>query len=212
MLFRKQREDFDSLDQIRAEAGIHFFKGEWEKMKELSIKLCNIEDENSSRCLQFLAWSHMYNKEFHEALTYFKKMEVKSEEAGIPLLISELRYGYTLDQLGRKEEAKIHFDKQIEYGIDRIKLNRHDAVISAIAQSDLAQVYAYLGEKEKAYKYLHEMEEKEFQGWQFLFFKSNPMMESLWQDDEFKQIIQRQEQKYANIRAEIDRYEQEELR
>lgn len=205
-----QKDNYNSSDSINQVGSFHFVKGEWKEMKNKVLDRCPEGEEISVGCLQMLAWSFMYNKEFDKALTYFEKLNEQYKESGKPLLTSELRYGYTLDQLGRKEEAKKHFDKQIQYGLERIKLLRHDAVISAIAQSDLAQVYAYLGEKEKAYKYLHEMEEKEFQGWQFLFFKSNPMMESLWADDEFQQIMKRQDEKYARIRADIERFEQEE--
>jgi len=39
----------------------------------------------------------------------------------------------------------------------------------------------------------------------------DPYYQSLWEDEEFKAIIQRQEKKFAEIRAEVDRLEEEGL-
>ena len=218
--FYRQICDFDKVEQISKELyrddslGIygtkiflHFLKGEWEELEFYSRKNCKID--SGGFCFRGLAWSFMYRDKFAEALKYFEKEREAAKKAGRPLLTSEFRYAYTLYNVGRKEEARKHFDLQIEYCKERIRLKRHDATISAIAQSDLAQAYAFLGEKEKAYKLLHEMESKEFQGWQFAFCKVNQIIKNLWEDEEFKQIIQRQEKKYAYIRAEIDKIREE---
>ena len=55
------------------------------------------------------------------------------------------------------------------------------------------------------------MEENVFHGDFVWYMQVDPHFESLWVDDEFKQIIQRQEKKFADIRAEIDRLEEEGL-
>ena len=68
---------------------------------------------------------------------------------------------------------------------------------------------AVLGDKEKVYQILHSIENERFQGWMVWGTQVDPLFESLWEDDEFKQIIQRQEKKFADIRAEIDRLERD---
>ena len=66
-----------------------------------------------------------------------------------------------------------------------------------------------MGDKEKVYQILHSIENVRFHGWMVWGMQVDPLFESLWEDDEFKQIIQRQEKKFADIRAEIDRLERD---
>jgi len=187
----------------------YFLLGEWDMMKSYFEKSCSID--SGFRCYQGLAWLNLYTARFQDALKYFTKIKKISDESGKPLLFAEHRYAYVLYNLGEKEQAMEHFDMQIEYGEERIRLKRYDATVTYNAQSDLIQTYAFLGEKQKAYEILHEIEEKEFMAWHFSHYKATPFLKSLWDDEEFKQIIQRQEKKYAEIRAEIDRLEQEGL-
>jgi len=54
------------------------------------------------------------------------------------------------------------------------------------------------------------MEKERFRGSFVWFIQVDPLFESLWNDEEFNAIVQRQDRKYADIRAEIDKLEQEE--
>ena len=111
--------------------------------------------------------------------------------------------------LDAKKEAKEYFDKQIEYCKESIRLKRPLAIWS---RYQLAGIYAFLNEKEIAYKTLHELEQEVFVGHLLLgYIQVDRLYESIWQDDEFKAIIKRQEKKYAEIRAEVDRLEEEGL-
>ena len=67
----------------------------------------------------------------------------------------------------------------------------------------MAGTYAALGDKDKAYQILHSIENERFHGWMVWNMQVDPLFESLREDDEFKQIILRQEQKFADIRAEL---------
>jgi adenylate cyclase len=189
--------------------GKHFLVGEWDMMEHYVKKRC--ANDSGFSCIQGLAWLNLYLENFHVALKYFEKLGKIAEESIVPLLFSEHRYAYVLYNVGKKEEAMKHFELQIEYGKERIRLKRYDATVTCNAQSDLVHSYAFLGEKQKAYDILHEMEGKEFLYWHFSHYKYTPFLKNLWEDEEFKQIIQRQEKKYAEIRAEIDRLEQEGL-
>ena len=187
----------------------HFLKGEWDMMEYYTGKSCKID--SGRMCFTGLAWANFGMAKFNEALRFFEKLSDVASETGRPLLVSELRYAYTLYNLGRKEEAKEHIDLQIKYSEERIRLKREDATISGEAQSELVQAYAFIGEKEKAYKYLHELEDMEFSAWHFLHSKVNPLVRNLWKDEEYQQIIARQEKKYAEIRAQVDIWEKEGL-
>ena len=128
-------------------------------------------------------------------------------------ILVSIQYGYILYNLNLKEEAKEIFDKQIEYCRESIRLRRFIATgaYGGMAHYYMVAIYAFLGEKDKAYQVLHEMERGAFSGWYTWQIQVDPMVESLWEDEEFKQIIQRQEKKFAGIRAEIDWLEEEGL-
>jgi len=119
-------------------------------------------------------------------------------------------YGTINDKVNRKEEANECFDKQIEFLLKEIRLRTPHA-LQGFSYFELASVYANLGEKEKAYEILHEMEIGTFEGWAVEFIQIFYPFESLWEDEEFKEIIQRQEKKAADLRAEIDRLDKEGL-
>ena len=96
--------------------------------------------------------------------------------------------------------------------MESLRLNRlYGLRGSSKAKYELAGMYAFTGEKDKAYQYLHEMENEVFHGDLVWYMQVDPHFESLWDEEEFKQIIQRQEKKFADIRAEIDRLENEGL-
>jgi tetratricopeptide (TPR) repeat protein len=210
--------DFDKSDKIFVEiydndpawanigtAWKYFLLGEWDNMLLYVSKSCEID--SGHYCYRGLAWSNMYLGDYNEALKYFEKLREKVSETGEPLLLSEFRYAYTLYNLGRIDEANKHIELQIQYSLENIRLRRHSAIIRHESHGDLIQTYAFLGEKEKVYELLHEMEGREFMGWQFAFMQVTPFLSDIWEEEEFKAIIQRQEKKYAKIRAEIDRLE-----
>jgi len=113
----------------------------------------------------------------------------------------QVRKGYLLIKLNRKEEAEIILQKEIDYCLERLKLGR---AFSGSAEMSLVACYALLGQKEKSYELLHKMEEKRFPGALVSSIQVDPIYENLRGDEEFKQIIRRQERKYAEIRAKID--------
>jgi hypothetical protein len=65
------------------------------------------------------------------------------------------------------------------------------------AQYDLASTYAFLGEKEKAYKYLEEFVSSYFPKlWQISYAKHNPFMKSINNEERYKKLLQNMEVKY----------------
>ena len=70
------------------------------------------------------------------------------------------RIGYAYWQAGHFEEAEYYFDIQVETCIGLIELDRPYAQ-NANAYYDLAGVYAFRGEKDKAYENLEIFNQKE---------------------------------------------------
>ena len=108
-----------------------------------------------------------------------------------------VKYAYILDNLNRKKEALKYFNKIINAGTHSNNI---------LAQKDnysLAQVYACLNNKPEAYKHLHALELQDFQADVFSFAQYDPLLQNLWNDQEFRDIIKRQEEKYVAIRKKV---------
>jgi TolB-like protein len=109
---------------------------------------------------------------------------------------ASLRVAFAFWQVGKKDEAKYYFDKQISISLKAIRLNSMYAV-RKWAHYDLAAVYAFLGDKGEAYKYLAEVDKTDcYYGWWRDLFKYDPMFNSIRDEPEFQQIARNVEAKY----------------
>jgi TolB-like protein len=177
---------------------------EWDKSKLYTDKICAID--SGVWCWLSLGRYYKDTGDYTQALKYVDKYRDKEMESGLLPLYQQHTYGQILYNIGRKKEAKEYFDKQIEYCKESIRLKRPYAIW---LRYQLAGTYAFLNEKEKAYQTLHDFEQEVLVGHLLLWYiQVDSMFESLWEEEEFKAIIQRQEKKYADIRAEIDRLEE----
>ncbi|MFC2123809.1 adenylate/guanylate cyclase domain-containing protein [Bacteroidota bacterium] len=187
-------------------------KGEWEKMKIYVDKRCSID--SSFTCWNQLGRYHMYNRNFNDAKLCFERYReaIKDRANHMTLRVrNNYDYAYTLYLLNQKNEATEIHNEYIEMCKMCFENNFNCPSGNGSLKFDLAGIYALLGDKEKAYQLLHEMENEVFHGDLVWYMQVDPHFESLREDEEFKQIIQRQEKKFADIRAEIDRLEQEGL-
>ena len=120
---------------------------------------------------------------------YYKKTEKLN-------LYSSGRVGYAFWKVGKHKEAEYYFNEQIKYGTESIKLNRDNASTKR-AQYDLAGVYAFLGNKTKAYQYLDDFNTMNFYPlWWLTYLKNDPLFESIRNEERFQKILQNVEAKY----------------
>ena len=101
--------------------------------------------------LHLLGTAYGWIGQYKESLKYFNKYlnKLKAQE-GINISGMQ-RIGYAYWQNGYKKEAEYYFDEQINYCNKAIKLKRlYGQDLSAYY--DLAGVYAFRGERDKAYK------------------------------------------------------------
>ena len=77
------------------------------------------------------------------------------------------------------------------------------------AAYDLAGVYAFLGNSEEAYKWLREYEKLGFNSGVHEYIKVDIMFDNLRDDEEFKQIVKRANDKANEIRARINEMEEQ---
>ncbi|RQW03170.1 MAG: tetratricopeptide repeat protein [Calditrichaeota bacterium] len=111
------------------------------------------------------------------------------------------RIGYILWMNGRKDEGMEYFDKQIRYCTESI--NHKDPYGLNTAAYDLAGVYAFLGNREEAYRWLREYEKLYLPDLLYTYIKVDPLFDSLRNDEEFREIIRRVDSRVEKIREKI---------
>ena len=131
-----------------------------------------------------------------EAYQDAKRMVKYYEKSGRLNLQDSYRVGFAFYQVGKKEEAEYYFDQQIKYSEEGIKLNR-DIGQRKVAQYDLAAVYAFKGDKVKAYKYLDQYSERSyFRPPEISLTKYDPLFASIRNEVRFQKIVKKMETKY----------------
>ena len=214
LYYEKAEAVYDELVKYNQNEGyrqlyiLSLHKNEWEKMKTYGQKICTMD--SGSMCLHFLfTWSY-YTRSFEHAKKNYENIRKNVSKEDTLDLIRSVKYGYVLYNLDQKEEAMKIFNQQIEYHKESIRKNSFLATgrWGGASHYTLAAIYAFLGDKDKAYSFLFDIEKGAFSGWNTARMQVDPMFENLWDDEEFKAIIQREQTKFAVIRNNIDRLEE----
>ena len=193
-------EGFFHLSRLSA------IQGNWDEMRFYANKVCAID--SGKTCLRELGHYYYYTRKWGEAKMNLSKYR---ENLQMNLYVqSHYEYAYVLYQLNEKNEAIKLFNELVEAGKECLRLGRIcvDRGKSGVKYL-MAGSYACLGEKKKTYDLLHEMENEVFFGEYVGLIQFDPHFESLWEDQEFKDILKRQEEKYTKIRKELDQLRQE---
>ena len=124
----------------------------------------------------------------------FRTLISEKKSSGIPYRYAH-RIGYAFWKEGKYKEAEYYFNEQIRIGTESIKLGGIYA-ISKASHFDLAGTYAFLGDKEKAYQYLDEMN-TDFNSWGLIpYIKYDCLFDSIRNEERFQKILQNVEAKY----------------
>ena len=179
---------------------MHIASGETDKLRYFISKLCALD--SCAECFLQLSIVNSYNGNFEEAYRYWEKLRLKKPEKENSQYYINMyhRYAYILYNLDRKKEAEIYFNKQIKNAEESIRLKRWYGITGA--NYDLAAIYAFLGDKEKAYHFLHEVEQSETIDFSTMM-GTDPLFKSLRHEKEFQQIVRNIDAKFAAIRNEI---------
>ena len=130
------------------------------------------------------------------AYTIARKIIDYYKKSGELSLQASHRIGFALSGVGKVEEARIYLDQQIKYSQESIKRDRNIAQFMA-AYYDLAATYAFLGNKEKAYQYLDDINKGNTCQIRWIFYlKNDPPLESIRNEERFQKILQNYEAKY----------------
>ncbi|NQT62146.1 MAG: tetratricopeptide repeat protein [Candidatus Marinimicrobia bacterium] len=112
--------------------------GDLEKAKEILAKANDFISKPGSALLEANYLYSLFNKEMGQALEYARQCKATQESFWL--------YGYTLELVGRTDEAKQEFESMKNYYLNLLKKNSEDAIL----QSKLGLCYAGMGETELA--------------------------------------------------------------
>jgi TolB-like protein/Flp pilus assembly protein TadD len=184
--------DGDSLSYYNALSKAENFQANYKKAVEFAQKVFFL-DSNDAEVQYNLGYNYMFLGQYKESLKYFQKIE--KANSGV-LLNNMQRIGYLYWQNGDRKKAQYYFDKQIEYCQRQIELNRPNA-LNYLTYYDLAGVYAFLSEKDKAFENLRKFSQMQVVPlWLLTLLKNDPLFESIRNEPEFQQIVRNAESKY----------------
>jgi TolB-like protein len=178
-------------------------QGHWEKAIEFSKKVYGIDSTNI-QSLEMLGYCYSFIGHYEESLKYYKKYVERQKASGQLAFNFSHRIGYAYFKNGYKKEAEYYFDEQIDYCNGQIKFNRPWAQ-ELYPYYDLAGVYAFRGDKVKAYKNLEIFNQRQ-QGeglWMVSLIKTDPLFNSIRDELEFQQIVRDVEAKHQAFHERV---------
>jgi TolB-like protein/Tfp pilus assembly protein PilF len=218
--FREQFEYYVNQALILNDDSSHFYyyhamdelyQNNFEKSLELYLKAYK-SDTTGFYTLQGVAMNLNLLGRYKEALTYLKLYISKTYAQGNYNLHDMHRIGYTFSKNGYIKEAEYYFDKQIEICNNSNKLGRQYAQ-ELSSYYDLAAVYAFMGNKEKAYQNLRIFNQiKVTSIWLVWYIKNDPLFDSIRNEPEFQQIIRDVETKFQAEHERVRKWLEEQGR
>jgi len=152
-------------------------------------------DSSDIMVLNDLGYYQMISGQYEQSLKYYKKYIERLKASGDTSIFDNHRIGWVFWQNGYKEEAESFFNEMIKSS-NKLKLER-PVSRNYYTYYDLAGVYAFRGEKDKAYEHLRIFNQKQgMPKWMVILIKDDPMFDSIREEPEFQQIVHDVEAKY----------------
>ena len=187
-----------SLETVKLESDSdkYYF---WLYMYEFDYNKCYEKrystDSTDLSTLNFLANYYGYKGRFKESLRFYKKWLNRLKTEGRTNINEMQRIGYAYSKNGFRDSADYYFNKQIEFCNNDIRSGRPYGI--STAYYDLAGVYAYTGNKIKAYENLKIFNKgPSINLWLVRFIKKDLLFNSIRDEPEFQQIVSDMDAKY----------------
>ena len=186
----------DTSSYLAAIGSLELQYGDFENGIEKSLKAYAKDSSHWRLAQQYLYYGH-----YKEALVYYRKYIDRLKSMGQIPQRNQYLIGYVYWQNGYKKEAEYWFNEQKKLSLESIKLGRSystSVIFGSNGYYDLASVYAFTGEKEKAYEILRTFD-------RYPVFprplvddikKYNPLFNSIRSEPEFQKIVKDMESKY----------------
>jgi TolB-like protein/AraC-like DNA-binding protein len=199
--------DGDSASHLRWLATVEYSDGNFENAYQIAKKNSDYyKDLNRNNGLADYC---LMTGRIDEAYTINLKMMESLKKSGEMDLFVPKDFAYCLWQKGRTKEAEVYINQTIHNYLEIIKLGRgHQDVYSA--QFDMAEIYAFWGDKEKAYKCLDEaIKQPLYPKWWVILYKYVPYFDSIRHEPRFQSILKEVEAKYQVNHEQVGKWLEE---
>ena len=197
--------DSDKASYLGNQAFLEFCRENFEE----ALRLWKVKEKIDPKSISSQNYYYVIPGHNDEAYILAVRDMENFKESGALNLIRSHRTGYAFWQVGKKKEAEYYFNQQIKYSEESIKLSR-DIQQRKSAYYDLAATYAFLGDKEKAYKYLDEYSQKNTFALPFVIFaKHDLLFESIRNEVRFQMIVKTIESKYLAEQERVKKWLEE---
>jgi tetratricopeptide (TPR) repeat protein len=185
----------DSASYFSALSGAANHRGNYKKAIEYAAKAYALNQDRTYD-LWLMGYNNMMLGQYDESMKYYKKYVEKQKDLSYFSLNGTHRIGFVYWENGYKKEAESYFDMQIKYSNEEIKLERGSA-LTFFQYYDLAGIYAFRGEREKAYENLRIFNQRQWMPLNLVrLIKDDPLFNSIRNEPEFQQIVRDVEAKY----------------
>jgi len=196
--------DGDSVNYLYRVSRTERYLGDFEKAL-VFLKIGYAIDSTHTETLLQLGDNYLFLGQYEESLKYYEKF-VERQKARGNLNTTRMGWiGYVYWQNGYREEAEYYFNEQINYCNRMNELGRKKKQ-QLWSYYYLADVYAFRGEKDKAYENLKIFNQRQSMTIRMVNrIKYHPLFDTIRDEPEFQQIVQDMEAKYQ---AEHERVRQ----
>ncbi len=198
------RLDGDSLVYYMSLADMEFNRGNYAYADNL-YENALIRGSASAHVLFKLGYTYSFLGQHEKSLRYFEQWLDQRTEIDKPFQDYLLRVGYAYYKNGYSNDAESYFNKQIEYSSTVLNLGREFSS-EVNAYYNLAGIYAFLGDREKAFENLRKLNQSNTTVlWIVTLIRNDPLFDGIRDEPEFQQIVRDVEAKYQ---AEHERVRQ----
>ena len=180
---------------------LYYYQGDFQTSLDQALS-CYQSDSSDVFRLYVLANTYLQLGDFDAAVKYYRKYRKRCVGRGLNEIGNLYREGYALIQLGYKEEGDVLVDEQLTL------LNKRKKVLSPDGYAyHLAAIAAYRGEEERAIQYLRDYSQGVFFPYTNIipisFSQYDILFKNLWENEEFNDIIKRDQEEKATASAEL---------
>jgi tetratricopeptide (TPR) repeat protein len=200
--------DGDSITHYYVMASLAFCTENFKRAVEYLDRAYKMYPENNT-LLWNLGLYNMFAGQPEESLKFFKGLD-SGDILTEGILFGSHRIGWAYWMNGEKEKAEYYFNEQIRYCNQMKEQGRVYGNNSRIFY-DLAAVYAFLGERDKAYENLRSIDLDDFVAglWTLSLVRHDPLLNSLRNDREFQQILLDVQTKYEEDHEKLRKWLEE---
>jgi TolB-like protein len=187
---------------------IEYYSENLEEAVKLSENAMEIDSTFSAVLFMYISTTGHNNEEYILAKKQFEQYKKTNSLTSINFISTAHWIGYAFWQAGKKREAEYCFNQIIKSWGEGLKLGRN---MSNDVYYGLAETYAFLGDKVKAYQYLDELNKSIFYDLGYLIgFKHSQLFAGIRIEERFQKFLRDMEAKYQAEHERVRKWLEEE--